>query len=69
MRLTEFFSYVNEEMPSGYIAYHLDMPRVRADKEIKALKKAIKKRKKDDAKLDNQGKKDGTEDVDLFGDE
>ena len=68
MRMTELICYVNDEMPSGYISYHLDMSSIRADKEVKALKKAIKKRKKDEEKLANKGKKDGTEDIDIFED-
>jgi len=68
MRLTEALAYVNDEVPSGYISYHLDMPSIRANKDVKSLKKAIKKRNKEESKLENQGKKNGTEDVDLFGD-
>lgn len=63
MRLTEFISYINDEMPTGYISYHLDMTDVRQDKEVKAIKKIIKKSKK----LLNKGRKDGTEDIDIFG--
>jgi hypothetical protein len=67
--MTELLSYVNADMPLGYQSYHLDMSCIRADTEVKALKKAIKKRKKDENKLANQGKKDGTEDIDIFGDD
>lgn len=66
--MTELIAYVNDEMPTGYQSYHNNMADLRANKEVKALKKAIKKRKKEEAKLDNQGKKDGTEDIDIFGD-
>ena len=67
MRITEFISYVNDEIPKGYVPYHLDISLIRNVKEVKAFKKAIKKYKKDEKKLDNQGKKDGTEDIDIFG--
>ena len=67
MRMTEFFSYVNDDMPTGYLAYHLDMTVVKHNKEVKALKKAIRKRRKDEEKFETKGKKDGTEDVDIFG--
>jgi hypothetical protein len=65
--MTELIAYVNDEMPTGHIAYHLEMPVVRQNKDIKALKKAIKKRKKEEEKLANKGRKDGTEDIDIFG--
>ena len=66
MRLTEFLCYVNDELPSSYQAYHLYMPEVTADKKVKAFKKAIRKQKKEEAKLANKGRRDGTEDIDIF---
>ena len=68
MRMTELICYVNDEIPLGYQSYHNDMTVLRANKEVKALKKAIKKRKKDEEKLASKGRKDGTEDIDLFED-
>ena len=65
--MTEFFAHLNDEMPKGYIPYHLDISTVKHYKEVKALKKAIKKRKKEEAKSENKGRRDGTEDIDIFG--
>jgi len=62
MRMTEFFSYVNDEMSINYIPYHLDITTIKNNKEVKALKKAIKKRKKDILKS-------SIEDIDIFGED
>jgi len=69
MRMTELFAYLNNNMPKGYKSYHLDMSSVRVNKKVKAFRKEIKKQKKEEAKLENKGRKDGTEDIDIFGDE
>lgn len=69
MRMTEFFAYVNEEMPKGYVPYHLDISTIKHNKEVKAFKRAIKKQKKEEEKTANQGRRDGTEDIDIFGDD
>jgi len=66
--MTEFISYVNGEMGKSYIPYHLDFTFIRQDKEVKALKKSIKKLKEEEVKKTKRGKKDGTDDVDIFGD-
>lgn len=68
MRMTEFFSHVNSEIPLGYVPYHLDLTAVRQDKKVRALKKAITKRRKEESKLENKGRRDGTEDIDIFED-
>lgn len=68
MRMTEALSYINGEMQTGYQSYHLAMSSVRVDVDVKALKKAIKKRKKEEQKTANQGNKNGTESIDIFGD-
>lgn len=67
MRMTELISLVNDEIPLGYISYHLDLAGVRQNKEVRALKKEIKKRKKEENKSENKGRRDGTEDIDIFG--
>lgn len=66
--MTELMAVVNDEIPKGYISYHLNLTDVRANPEVKALKKAIKKRKKEENKRDNQGNKNGTENIDIFED-
>ena len=63
MRLTEFFSYINETIPSGYQFYHLDISSVKANKKVKAFKKEIKKHKKEEMEC----RKNGTEITDIFG--
>lgn len=57
MRLTEFFAYINDEIPKGYVPYHLDLSTIKNDKEVKKLKREIKKQKKNSE----------YEDVDIFG--
>lgn len=62
MRITELIAYVNDSMPQGYISYYLNWAPLRSNKKIKALKRAIKKRKKDEVKRVE-------EDIDIFGDD
>lgn len=65
--MTELISYVNDEITKGYVYYHIDITNEKHHPDVKALKKAIRKRRKEEEKLENKGRKDGTEDVDIFG--
>ena len=69
MRLTEFIAYVSDDMPSNYVSYHLNMSSIRANKDVQNLKRAIKKQKTEEKKMLLKGNKNGTESVDIFGDE
>ena len=59
MRMTEFLAYINEDIPDGYTFSHLDLTALKKNKKIKALKRDIKKMKKDSQKRE-------TDDIDLF---
>ena len=62
MRLTEFFAYINGEMPNDYISYHQNMTDLKSNKKVKKLKKEIKKQKEKEKKSN----KNGTESIDIF---